>query len=139
MLYRPLKCPVLLLCSVWMSDRANEDQMSGLEGRLHSLSTSSLWLCSSLRVVLLHVSTPESLIWGSDHSKSSSKEWPPKYIIFFCLSDLVLRVRQNCLLTSFSFSLLTVPYRCGIKKKRKRKRYKKKTCKDVNPKGKVKW
>lgn len=33
-----------------------------------------------------------------------------------------VRVRQNCLLTSFSFSLLTVPYRCGIKKK---KRYKK--------------
>lgn len=48
-----------------------------------------------------------------------------------------VRVRQKCLLTSFSFSLLTVPYRCGIKKKRKR--YKKKTCKGVNPKGKVKW
>ena len=31
-----------------------------------------------------------------------------------------VRVRQNCLLTSFSFSLLTVPYRCGIKKKKKK-------------------
>lgn len=30
-----------------------------------------------------------------------------------------VRVRQNCLLTSFSFSLLTVPYRCGIKIKKK--------------------
>lgn len=46
-----------------------------------------------------------------------------------------VRIRQNCLLTSFSFSLLTVPYRCGIKKKKK-KDTKKKTCRGVNKKRK---
>lgn len=53
------------------------------------LSTFSLWLCSSFKVVLLHVSTPESLTWGSHHAKSSSNECPPKRTIFFCLSDKV--------------------------------------------------
>lgn len=57
--------------------------------RLDSLSTFSLWLCSSFRVVLLHVSTPESLTCGSHHAKSSSNECPPKRTIFFCLSDKV--------------------------------------------------
>ncbi len=51
------------------------------------LSTLSLWLCSSFSVVLLHVSTPESLICGSHHSASSSWERSQNRTTVFCLSD----------------------------------------------------
>lgn len=107
-----MPCPFIMFClNEWQ--RANEDQMSRLKGRLHNLSTLSLWLCSSLRVVLLHVSTPESLIWGSDHSKSSSKEWPPKYIIFFCLSDLVLESDKTACSLVFLFPFWLSPKGVG--------------------------
>ena len=77
----------------WVTEQ-NKDWMGRLKiiitkCRLDCLSTFSLWLCSSFRVVLLHVSTPESLTCGSHHAKSSSNECPPKRTIFFCLSDKV--------------------------------------------------
>lgn len=55
--------------------------------RKRRLSTLSLWLCSSFSVVLLHVSTPESLTCGSHHSTSSSWERSQNRTTVFCLSD----------------------------------------------------
>lgn len=108
-----LETPYLFMHYFNEWQRANKDQMSRLKCRLHNLSTFSLWLCSSFRVVLLHVSTPESFIWGSDHSKSSSKEWPPKHTIFFCLSDKVLESDKTACSLVFLFPLWLSPIGVG--------------------------
>lgn len=102
-----------ILCTILMSDREQTKTKSRLKCKLHNLSTFSLWLCSSFRVVLLHVSTPESFIWGSDHSKSSSKDWSPKHTILFCLSDKVWESNTTACSLVFLFPLWLSPIDVG--------------------------